>query len=148
MLTAALYGSLPLYHAPIPPMVMICAPLVCRQQSGNVYLMDIPREDTPQFRFAETIREAEDPSLLNYGFLDGGFYFAAGVLPESPWFCTLNINLKEMDSAMRRSLKEGETQFVVTRSKKLDGELPYRLIDEASMVFEGRQWTYYLYERV
>ena len=128
--------------------VMICVPLVCRQQSGNVYLMDIPREDTPQYRFAETIREAEDPSLLNYGFLDGGFYFAAGVLPESPWFCTLNINLKEMDSAMRRSLQEGETQFVVTRSKKLDGELPYRLIDEASMVFEGRQWTYYLYERV
>ncbi len=47
--------------------------------SGNVYLMAYEKEDMPQYRFAAIIRQAEDPSLLNLGFLDGGFYLAAGV---------------------------------------------------------------------
>ena len=109
--------------------------------------MKIPREDTPQYRFAEIIRRSEDPSLLNVGFLDGGFYFASGVLPSDPYFCTLNLSLPAMDAALKRSLRQGETQFVVTRGKKLEKGLPYRLVSEASMVFEGRRWTYYLYER-
>ena len=134
--------------AVVTAVVLLASPWLGLKNSGNVYLMDIPREDTPQYRFAEIIRQAEDPSLLNYGFLDGGFYFASGVLPSEPYFCSLNISLREMDAALKRSLQEGVTQFVVTRSKKLDEDLPYRLVDEASMVFEGRPWTYYLYERV
>ncbi len=37
---------------------------------------------------------------------------------------------------------------MITRSKKLKNAGNYRLIDEASLVFEGRPWTYYLYQRV
>ena len=133
--------------AGVTAVVTLASPWICYRQSGNVYLMDIAREDTPQYRFAEIIREAEEPTLLNYGFLDGGFYYAAGVMPQSPYFCTLNIGLKDMEAEMKQSLEEGKTQFVVVRGKKLEHSGAYELADEAEMLFEGRIWKYYLYEK-
>ena len=52
-----------------------------------------------------------------------------------------------MEKSLQDSIRQGKTEFVVTRSAKLRGTTPYRLIDEASIVFEGREWTYYLYRR-
>ena len=121
--------------------------MIALQASPNAYLMDYRREDLPQYRFAEIITQCEDPSLLNYGFLDGGFYFASGVLPSDPYFCSLNIDLPEMDQALQESIREGKTAFVVTRSQKLKGSSNYKLVDEADLPFEGRTWHYYLYQR-
>ena len=128
-------------------LLLPAGPLIALQASPNAYLMDYRREDLPQYRFAEIITQCEDPSLLNYGFLDGGFYFASGVLPSDPYFCTLNIDLPEMDQALRKSIREGKTAFVVTRSQKLKGSSNYTLVDEADLPFEGRTWHYYLYQR-
>ena len=114
--------------------------------SGNVYLMGTEKESMPQYRFAETIREAGDSSLLNYGFLDGGFYFAAGSLPETRYFCTLNNDLPEMRQEMNEALAEGKTEFVVTRGQQLKGG-GYTLVDRAEMAFEGRKWTYFLWRK-
>ena len=128
-------------------LLLPAGPLIALRASPNTYLMDYRREDLPQYRFAEIISQSEDPSLLNYGFLDGGFYFAAGVLPSDPFFCSLNIDLPEMDQALRESIREGKTAFVVTRSQKLKGSSNYTLVDEADLPFEGRTWHYYLYQR-
>jgi hypothetical protein len=128
-------------------LLLPAGPLIALRASPNTYLMDYRREDLPQYRFAEIITQCEDPSLLNYGFLDGGFYFASGVLPSDPYFCTLNIDLPEMDQALRESIREGKTAFVVTRSQKLKGSSSYTLVDEADLPFEGRTWHYYLYQR-
>lgn len=117
------------------------------KSSPNTYLMKVRKEEMPQYRFAEIIRQSEDRSMLNYGFLDGGFYFAAGVLPSDPFFCTLNIDLKEMEGSMQDSIRQGKTAFVITRSGKLKSGGAYQLVDEASMFFEGRNWIYYLYRR-
>lgn len=128
-------------------LLLPAGPLIAMQASPNAYLMDYRREDLPQYRFAEIISQSEDPSLLNYGFLDGGFYFASGVLPSDPYFCSLNIDLPEMDQALRKIIREGKTAFVVTRSQKLKGSSNYTLVDEADLPFEGRTWHYYLYQR-
>ena len=122
--------------------------LTALQVSPNTYLMQVQKEDMPQYRFAETIMQSEDRTLLNYGFLDGGFYFASGTLPSDPYFCTLNIDLQEMEKSLQDSIRQGETAFVVTRSKKLKNSENYRLVDEADLVFEGRNWHYYLYQRI
>ncbi len=127
--------------------LLLAGPWTAWKVSPNTYLMKIPKEDMPQYRFAEIIRGSGDQTLLNSGFLDGGFYFASGVLPSSPYFCTLNIGLPEMEKSLQDSILQGKTEFVVTRSARLRGSVPYRLADEASMVFEGREWTYYLYQR-
>lgn len=129
-------------------LLLPAGPLIAWHASSNVYLTRIKKEDMPQYRFAEIIRQSVDQSLLNYGFLDGGFYYAAGVLPEGPYFCSLNIDLKDMEAYFQDSIRQGKTAFVITRSKKLKDSKSYRLIDESSLVFEGRPWTYYLYQRV
>ena len=127
--------------------LLLASPFIALQASPNTYLMQVQKEEMPQYRFAEIIRQQEDQTLLNDGFLDGGFYFAAGVLPSDPFFCTLNIDLPQMETSMQDSIRQGKTAFVITRSQKLRNSGAYRLVDEASMVFEGRNWTYYLYQR-
>ena len=129
-------------------LLLLAGPFLAWHTSQNVYLTRIEKEEMPQYRFAEIIGQSGDQSLLNYGFLDGGFYFAAGVLPEGLYFCSLNIDLKEMEAYFQDSIRQGKTAYVVTRSKKLKNAGNYRLIDEASLIFEGRPWTYYLYQRV
>ena len=128
-------------------LLLLAGPLIAYQMSSNTYLMKIQKEDMPQYRFAEIIRQSEDLTLLNYGFLDGGFYYAAGVLPADPYFCTLNIDLPEMEQSLRDSIQQGKTAFVITRSKKLKDSEQYQLVDEADLVFEGRNWHYYLYQK-
>jgi len=114
--------------------------------SGNVYLMAYEKEDMPPYRFAQIIRQREDASLLNYGFLDGGFYLASGVEPETRFFCTLNISLPEQEASLRQAIQAGEAEFVVVRGKGSPGS-NYSLVDTCSFPFEGRNWTYSLYQR-
>jgi hypothetical protein len=133
--------------AGIAALAVCLGPLAAYHWSGNVYLMGKEKSELPQYQFAETIKEAEDKSLLNYGFLDGGFYFAAESLPVTRWFCTLNNDLPEMQQALKAAVASGETEFIITRQQKLKNAGQYELADRAEMVFEGRNWTYYLYRR-
>ena len=133
--------------AGIAALAVCLGPLAAYHWSGNVYLMGKEKSELPQYQFAETIKEAEDKSLLNYGFLDGGFYFAAESLPVTRWFCTLNNDLPEMQQALKAAVASGETEFIITRQQKLKNAGQYELADRADMVFEGRNWTYYLYRR-
>ena len=134
--------------AAVTAALILGSPLLTLRASPNTYLMRTDKADLPPYRFARIIRQAEDQTLLNYGFLDGGFYFAAGVTPASPYFCTLNIDLPAMNQALQNSIRNGETAFVVTRQTQLKDTRHYRLVDECSQVFEGRVWHYYLYQRV
>lgn len=117
--------------------------------SENVYLMGYTREALPQYRFAKIINSVENPTLLNYGFLDGGFYTAADIVPSERYFCRLNIRLSEMYLEQSMAVYHQKTDFVVTRSKPLKNE-KYVCVDTATMRFEGADYTYYLYaaERV
>ena len=124
----------------------------CYDKSGNTYLMDFKKEDMPAYRFAKIINTVEDPKILNYGFLDGGFYYAADVLPNCEFFCTLNIDHPDMWQTHRNAMLNGDFDFVITRtiysaSYWNPDSLGYELIDEATFYFEGRDFTYYLYQR-
>ena len=142
-------------------LIAAVSPVATLHWSNNVYLMGVPKEEMPPYRFAGTIRQAEDQTLLNYGFLDGGYYLAANSQPVTRFFCTLNNDLPEMTEEHRTAIAEGRTAFVVTRGmggsqrqRKGGGqnESPdmsaYRAVDTCTMVFEGREWTYTLYERI
>lgn len=112
--------------------------------------MRYAKNDLPQYKFAQRINQVENATMLNYGFLDGGFYFAAGCEPINKFFCKLNIPLEEMDEDQNRCIVEGKVDFVVTRDKKLeDYNLDienYKMVDTASMIFEGEERTYFLYQ--
>ena len=124
----------------------------CLETSSNSYLMKVQKEELPPYRFAETISQVEDAKILNYGFLDGGFYYAAGMLPSCEFFCTLNIDAPGMWQTQRECIQNGDVDFVITRKYKLDRYSPsskgYALVDEATFYFEGVDFTYYLYQKL
>ena len=124
---------------------------IAAKYGKNVYLMHYEKEDMPQYQFAQIISQAEQPTLLNYGFLDGGFYYAADVLPTCRYFCTFNVLTPDMWQEQNRFVEDGLVEFVVTRQHRLSAygldTSHYQLVDTAQMMFEGIDFTYYLYQR-
>ncbi|MCM1303638.1 MAG: hypothetical protein NC306_05910 [Butyrivibrio sp.] len=146
----------PLYAAFCVMMLAGCA-WVSFRISPNTYLLSVDREQMPQFCFAKIIREHPDQSVLNYGFLDGGFYTVLDQVPEERAFCILNRNPDQMLAEQNTYVREGRTHFLVTwkayaASEEELRELPvvserYELVDHLYFEFEGDIRTYALYER-
>ena len=115
----------------------------------NRYLMGVDRAELPQYRFAAIIRETPDATLLNFDFLDGGFYTTTGIVPNCRAFCALNIPLPELRGQQIDFLRDGVCDYVVTRNEELKGiDLEkYALADSCEYVLEGKMWTYRLYRR-
>ena len=129
--------------------LIVAMSIFCLKEGRNTYLMRYEKEDLPQYRFAEIINETEDATLLNLGFLDGGFYFAADVVPHSYFFCILNVQAPDMWQTMYRQVNEGLTDYVVTRDRelssyRLDPSL-YECVAQSELYFEGKTRIYYLY---
>lgn len=119
--------------------------------NGNFWYIFKGKEETVQYRFAEKIAEKEEPVILNYGFLDGGFYLAANRVPEFKYFCKLNIPKPEMEEEMDRYLKDGEADFVVLKLwKHWPEELKrdnYREVMREKARYRGEMVIYVLYEK-
>ncbi len=121
----------------------------CCLLSPNTYLMKYERSEMPQYKFAELISATPEAKLLNYGFLDGGFYLAADTIPEYKYFCQNNTGLDEMITAQKEYVESGDPDYIVTRSytrKKEDFPM-YTCIAEADFPYYKRLVTYYLYRR-
>ncbi|MBE5802293.1 MAG: hypothetical protein E7319_08410 [Clostridiales bacterium] len=104
------------------------------------------REETMQYRFAAIINQYDSPTMLNFGFLDAGFYTAAGVAPHVRFYHLTNVPLDEMRSEQERYVREGLCDFVVTRGlnpQSIDER--YELVDSCPAT-EGMWYdTVYLY---
>ena len=75
-----------------------------------------PREETMQYRIAAYLEP--DATLLNYGFMDAGFYTAAGLVPSVKYFHQTNVPLQEMLDEQLRYIREGLCNYVVARGKQ------------------------------
>lgn len=128
--------------------VCLLSALFAYAENGNTPdLLRYRREDLPQFQFAAVMQESEAPTLLNYGFLDGGFYTAANILPTTKYFCRLNLDLAEMKAEQERYLRDAVTQYVVTRNLTLYSPR-YTEVARAKMPYDVVEYTYTLYRRV
>lgn len=127
-------------------LVLLLPPASLWFTAPNAYMRGYTREELPQYRFAAVIAEAEERTLLNYGFPDGGFYTAAGAVPVCRYFGTMNLPFPDMHTAQREAAQNGDAAFLVTRNRRV--YFPrYRLVDTASFPYEGQLNTYYLYAR-
>ncbi|MPM33010.1 hypothetical protein SDC9_79577 [bioreactor metagenome] len=91
------------------------------RNANDTFQFGTGKSATVQYRFSEIMHQFDDnPTLLNYGFLDGGFYTAANIVPNCKYFCILNIPLQEMWDSQDEYLRSGKVEFVVTRDKVLD----------------------------
>lgn len=107
--------------------------------------MRIKKDDLPQFKFSKIILQKENPTLLNYGTLDLGFYTASGIVPTNKYFIKIHVPLKEMDDEQNRILEEGLVDFVVSK-ERLKAKR-YFLVSDATLDIRKRHYEFYLYER-
>lgn len=136
---------------------MSCALILSYRVSPNTYLLLTAREEMPQYRFAERILASGDTSLLNYMFLDGGFYTVTGEVPAERTFCLLNMDRTRRAQEQNEYIQQQRTHWVVTwkaqetseeelRSMEILSEY-YELVDYMYFYFEGDNRTYALYEK-
>lgn len=140
------------------PATILVVVLVITIVGGNCLLFyGKGREEYPQYQFAQIMKETPDATLLNYGFLDGGFYLAAGIMPVTKYFCELNIppeKFPEMPQTHQRMVENGETDYVVARLgiKESSGDVPCAaLYENYAVVAEGTnirdRYRYVLFKR-
>ena len=147
-------------QAPLPRRLsaLLCAAIVAASVGYSWVhyqyrgFMNVSTAALAQTRFAGIMNSEEHPTLLNYGFLDGGFYTAADILPTEKYFCKLNVSLPEMTQAQDAAVQGGAVQFVVTRSDTMGNskakrlEENYERIAQARQEFEHRWFSYSLYK--
>ena len=119
----------------------------------NMYMTKYDQDETVQYRFAKIIQTVEDPTLLNYGFLDGGFFYASGAKPADRYFSYTNISPNEMWQSQKECIENGEADFIVTRKYQLSNYTPdssqYQLVDQMEFPFsKTTRFTYYLYQKI
>lgn len=114
--------------------------------SPNTYMMWYTKEQLPQYQFDKIISQKEGATVLNYEFLDGGFYTVSGINPEYRFFCALNIPVSQEEQD--KYIADAKPDFIITRDKPLESD---QYIYKGSVKFEARKDvfnTYYLYERL
>ncbi len=117
--------------------------------SDNRYMLSIPREETPQARFAAIMdeRKTEDEiTLFCYACPDAGFYLAADIIPAYRFFAKVNVDLPELRQAQDGYIAERSAEFIVTRNRDeaING---YNLIETQEFWSEEQTDTFRLYQR-
>ncbi len=117
--------------------------VLCR----NTFMIFVPQDAMPQFRFNKIISKVDNPTLLNYGFLDGGFYTVSGIVPNCRFFCKLNINYAELDRVQNEYAEQGLVDFIVTKDQTIDFP-QYQLVDDCEFLYWVTISHYYLYQKI
>ncbi|MEH7179420.1 hypothetical protein [Neobacillus vireti] len=141
--------------------VALTAFYLCFGVNANIeYSKFYMKDPLPQQTFANIMRQEPNPTLLNYGALDGGFYLAADITPNIRYFQSQNIDhalYPENMDEQHRYIKEGLVQFVVVRLFGLTPpeqvDIPhladrYELVSQQDQLLGGTQFRYLLYKKV
>ncbi len=80
----------------------------------NTFMLKYKKENFVQYKFAEIINKYEDKTILNYGFIDTGFYLVTDTIPNVRFFHTMNFDdFREMKESQQRYIKNKKTNFVI-----------------------------------
>ncbi len=107
------------------------------------------KDDYVQVKFAKIINQVEDATLLNYNFLDGGFYLTADTpLPDTKFFCRQNIpreNFPEMYDEQEDIIRNKEVDFVIVRYGR---KRPLEDFAECAELFANYKEVSIVHERI
>lgn len=93
--------------------VVACLPLTYFY-STNTYMLFDSKQEVAQYRLAEKIDKV-NPSIMHLGVLDIGMNTLTGAIPDSKYFCTLNVHLPEMTKQQDFLLQQGLVDYIVER---------------------------------
>ncbi len=120
--------------------------------TGRIEYSRTKREDLAQYQIGKIVNEKENASLLNYFFIDGGFYLGADIIPDLRFFQKANlsyIKFPQMQDEQKRYIEEGVIDFIVTRSFEENDKLREFILDQGYLLVQtyGQEdFTYFLYE--
>ena len=126
----------------------------------NVSLIKIKKEDLVQYQYAEIIDETENATLLNYGWLDSGFFTTTGIVPSIKFFHQPNIEYSrfpEIKDEQNRYIEEAITDYIVYPIRVADYQgtidIPYldenyEFIRDDIQTFEGEDYRYLLFRKI
>lgn len=120
----------------------------------------IEREDLVQYSFGEIMKKKKNPKILNYHFLDGGFYLTTGTIPPIRYYQRQNIPdeiFPEMGEEQEAAIRNQRVDFVISR-KKISGRdkfnfspylyKNYHPIAKKKVTYEGKRFEYVLWEKI
>ena len=111
--------------------------------SDNLWKMRLKKDDYLQFRFARTIMNEPNPTLLNYHCQDQGVFAVTGIVPSNRFYCDFNNELPDVHEEHDSIIACRGVQFVVTMYYfDMKG---YRVVDQAMCPVKGAK--FYLYKR-
>ncbi|MBR5180785.1 MAG: glycosyltransferase family 39 protein [Clostridiales bacterium] len=112
------------------------------------------KSEMPQYAFADYLKDYPNATLLNYGFLDQGFYMVSGITPTEKYFCGLNIDsvLDEARISKEEAVADQRVDFIVTKNKMYEWK-NYKLVkygEYTTRDFNSQVGTdsFFLYQRI
>ena len=124
--------------------------------SPNTYMLSIKKNDLVQYKFKKIIMKEKNPTILNYGFVDMGFYTVTGIVPNTKYFEKLNFKYDkypENVDELNKYIENKEIDFVIYTTKgKIDYpvseylNINYEIVEEELQNFEGVEFKYTLYK--
>lgn len=120
--------------------------LFCIFNCNNIYLLKYNKSEMPQYKFKKIVDNSgiKNPTMLNYGFLDGGFYTISGIVPNCKYFCGLNINLDKIKIEQDNYIRNKKIDFIVVNNATLSTD-NYYVVDTFSFYLEGVMEKYTIY---
>ncbi len=127
--------------------------------SPNTYFLGTKKENLAQYIFADIMNQKENPTLLYYGNIDGGFYTVADILPTEKYFEKVNIEYSAFPDnvdAQDMAIKEEKVDFVIMRIREERNSYSigvpylyenYQIVKEVPQEFEGINFKYILFQK-
>ena len=128
------------------PIVAICL-LICLVATPNRYLLGTEKEELPQYKFASIIGTDGSASLLNYGFLDGGFHTVTNTFPDCKVFCLLNITKSTLLGIQDDYVAQGRFEYIVSQNMEIT-DSNYVCVSTCEFISDGENCTFYLYRHI
>lgn len=97
------------------------------------------KEELVQYKFASIMENDSNATLLNYYFLDGGFYFASGIIPNCQYYYKPN-HLSYIKQEQDKYITEKKVKYVVTTGEKIQTK-DYEII--SSEEYDGINYLLY-----
>ena len=168
------YYVLPLFIYGIIPLIVICMYLNKLLKNGLLfkvvtvmiiitcgcltyilanyrYMMFRSKDEFFQYKYTKYIEKFDNPTLLNYGYLDAGLYTTTGILPNTKFFELQNIDYDRFPDnidSMKKNIENKEVMFVLYYSfKDLDEimEDDAFIFDNYRLVFGEKVYAEYEY---
>ncbi len=135
----------------LTPIYILSFVILTCNNSVNYDFHNIKKEDLLQYQFAQIIEKKENPTLLNYGFLDGGFYTVTNITPNVKYFHKPNIkyeNYPEIMDEQNRYIKDSIIDFVVLKlmdtSESTQIPYLYENYEEVKTIYISDVNSYYM----